>query len=509
MPDAGGAPTTPGEGLELSGTERTLLALLRARPDDRTEEEEVARLSGLEPEQVRGGLQRLRSKHLAVVEEQHAETLLLTAKGRAALERGLPERRLYEELAQLGPIAPADLAARPGWSDDAERSAAIGILRRRGALEEGVPLRLKAGPSIAVGAEEERALRTVGEGHADRKTAGVEGLERRGLVRAEHRSQKRWAASEEGRRLTLAAEGEEPIGALLPSLLASGAWIGRPLRPYDVRASVPYVAGARPNRYLAWLREFEEILVGLGFTEASGPILETEFWNNDVLYMPQDHPARSVHDAISVEGVVGEAPPPELLARVAAAHEGRALPDGSGPFGPGWGLPYDPRIAVRPTLRSQTTAVSARFLAQHPKPPFRAYAVDRNFRPEKLDAQHHIEFWQAEGIVGAAGMDLRHLIGLFRELAEAIGIREMKIRPSYFPFTEPSIEGYVRHPRLGWMEVFPGGLFRPEVLGPLGVEVPVLAWGVGVSRLAMVALGVSDLRELFSDGPEPRAAGSG
>ena len=75
----------------------------------------------------------------------------------------------------------------------------------------------------------------------------------------------------------------------------------------------------------------------------------------------------------------------------------------------------------------------------------------------------------------------------------------MKIRPSYFPFTEPSIEGYVRHPRLGWMEVFPGGLLRPEVLRPLGVEVPVLAWGIGVTRLAMVALGCNDIRELFQD----------
>jgi phenylalanyl-tRNA synthetase alpha chain len=127
------------------------------------------------------------------------------------------------------------------------------------------------------------------------------------------------------------------------------------------------------------------------------------------------------------------------------------------------------------------------------------YSIDRNFRRENLDAQHHLEFWQSEGIVGAPGMNVRHLVGLFRELAEAIGIRELKIRPSYFPFTEPSIEGYVHHPRLGWMEVFPGGLFRPEVLRPLGIDVPVLAWGVGVTRLAMVALGCNDIRELFAD----------
>src|SRR4029077_14443183 len=97
------------------------------------------------------------------------------------------------------------------------------------------------------------------------------------------------------------------------------------------------------------------------------------------------------------------------------------------------------------------------------------------------------------------GVSLRDLVDIFRALAEGIGIRELKIRPSYFPFTEPSIEGYVRHPTLGWIEVFSGGIFRPEVLRPLGVGVPVAAWGIGVTRLAMVSLGVNDIRTLFDD----------
>jgi len=127
------------------------------------------------------------------------------------------------------------------------------------------------------------------------------------------------------------------------------------------------------------------------------------------------------------------------------------------------------------------------------------FSLDRNFRREAVDASHHLEFHQCEGIAGADGMSLRDLIGLFRALAEAIGIRDLKIRPSYFPFTEPSIEGYVRHPRLGWIEVFPGGVFRPEVTRPLGTGVPVIAWGIGIMRLAMVALGCNDIRDLFED----------
>ena len=504
VPDDGPEGGTP---LTLSAPERAVLELLRSASGPPVDEEQVVRGSGLPPDQVRGSLQRLRSKHLAVVQEEHGRTLHLTPRGASAVADGLPERRLLGAIERRGPLAPADLAGE--GLDDAERTAAIGILRRRGLLEDGVPLRLRTGAHAAhVGAEEEAALKELASGGTRAEAAVLASLERRGLVRSEPHTRKRWAASEEGRRLDLGTAGQEPLGALTPSLLASGGWSGRTFRPYDARAAVPFVTGARRNPYLAWLDRFEEVLIGLGFEEAVGPLLETEFWNNDVLFMPQDHPARSIHDALAVEGVAGQLPPPALLARVAAAHEGMPLPGESLPLSPGWGGAYDPAIGRQPVLRSQTTAVSARFLARGPRPPFRMYSIDRNFRRENLDAQHHLEFWQSEGIVGGPGMTVRHLVGLFRELAEAIGIRELKIRPSYFPFTEPSIEGYVRHPRLGWMEVFPGGLFRPEVLRPLGIDVPVLAWGVGITRLAMVALGCNDIRELFADDlDELRGAG--
>ena len=483
----------------LSGPERSVLVALRATEELPIEEEELAARIGIGLDPVRGSLQRLRAKHLVVLDEQHESARRLTPRGDAALARGLPERRFLAALERHGGSLTPEMAAAEGINEE-ERSAAIGILRRRGYLEDGIPFRLRKGPALSAALlPEEVVLKQVANDEEDVDEAIFSALERRGLVRTDRRSIKRWAPSEEGRRLALAAEGEELLGSLTPALLASGAWRERAFRPYDVRAPVPFLTGARPNPFVAWLEEFEEILIGLGFEQAEGPLLETEFWNNDVLYMPQDHPARSIHDALSLEEVRGHLPPADLLARVAAVHDGRPLPGETTPVAPGWGGEYDTSIAARPVLRSQTTAVSAHFLAGHPRPPFRMYSIDRNFRREEVDARHGVEFVQCEGILGEEGTTIRHLVGMFRALAEAIGIRELKIRPSFFPFTEPSIEGYVRHPRLGWMEVFPGGMFRPEVLRPLGIEVPVAAWGIGIGRLALVALGRNDLRELFAD----------
>jgi phenylalanyl-tRNA synthetase alpha chain len=495
-------PDDPGStaaAITLSGPERELLVTLRERSPALASEEELATATGLAPDQLRGSLQRLKSKHLAVVDETHLTRLALTPRGLAAHAAGLPERRLLQALTGgEGALTPDELPEELLKAD--ERSPAIGLLRRYGYLADGVPLRLRpdAPPSTAR-LPDESALETVTKGEAPAEGAGAESLRRRGLVRVERTTVRRWAASDEGRELPMEPGGQPLLGAVTPALLRDGGWEGAVFRPYDVRATVPFVTGARPHPYSTWLRQFEEILVGLGFSEARGPLLETEFWNGDVLFMPQEHPARSIHDVLSVEGVVGHPPASELLEKVAAVHEGRPLPGESHPMSPGWRAPYDRTFAARPVLRSQTTPVSARFLASQPTPPFRVYSLDRNFRRDAVDATHHIEFAQCEGILGEEGVTLRQLVGVFQALTDALGFGELKIRPSYFPFTEPSIEGYVRHPRLGWIEVFPGGLLRPEVLRPLGIRVPVAAWGIGVMRLAMIGLGLDDVRTVYDD----------
>jgi phenylalanyl-tRNA synthetase alpha chain len=149
-------------------------------------------------------------------------------------------------------------------------------------------------------------------------------------------------------------------------------------------------------------------------------------------------------------------------------------------------------------LRSQGTVLSAKQLPKA-KVPGKYFGVVRCFRYDRVDATHLADFYQTEGIVLGEEVNLRTLLGLLKMFAvEVAGAREFKFVPGYFPFTEPSVEAHIRHPELGWFELGGSGIFRPEVTKPLGIEVPVLAWGLGIDRMALVAMGLNDLRDLFT-----------
>jgi len=254
------------------------------------------------------------------------------------------------------------------------------------------------------------------------------------------------------------------------------------------------VSAGKKHAYKQLLLEIKQKLVGMGFAEAHGPLVELEFWNMDALFMAQDHPAREIHDVFQVQDPAkGEILDKKLLEGVRKAHE-KGLAGSKG-----WRYNWDPEISARLVLRSHTTPVSARNLAKGLKPPQRIFCIGRVFRPDEIDWKHFIEFNQCEGIVVDESMSFRELLGYLKEFAlEVFGAKEVKFCPSYFPFTEPSVEMYAKIPGKGWAEVGGAGMFRPEMLAALGVDVPVLAWGLGIDRLAMIKLGLKDIRDLFS-----------
>jgi phenylalanyl-tRNA synthetase alpha chain len=291
------------------------------------------------------------------------------------------------------------------------------------------------------------------------------------------------------------ATTRETVSQLTPELLKDGAWRGKAFRKYNIGLRPARVFGGRKHPYRAFLDEVKTRLVSMGFEEMRGPLVENEFWDMDALFMPQFHPAREIHDVYFVREPRESTPIPEPFARnVARAHE-----NGKGTGSTGWRYPFDPSRARRLVLRSQGTAVSARTMAAGPKIPGKYFSIARCFRYDQVDATHAPDFFQVEGIVLGEDITFRTLLGLLRLFAvEVARAPEVKFLPAYFPYTEPSVEMHAKHPTLGWMELGGAGLFRPEVTLPLGVKVPVIAWGLGLDRMAMTALGLSDIRDLFT-----------
>ena len=293
--------------------------------------------------------------------------------------------------------------------------------------------------------------------------------------------------------------GDE-IGTLTPQMLETGSWKDKAFRSYSVKTPPTRLTPGRSNPYAKFLEDVKDKLVSLGFEEFDGPVVETEFWNCDALFMPQFHSARDIHDSYSI----ADPAQPDGLARIktieepwfsniAAAHE-----SGGATGSRGWNYAFDRDFTRRLVLRSQGTALSAQALPTA-KIPGKYFGIARCFRYDRVDATHLPDFYQTEGIVLGDNVNLRTLLGMLEMFAvEVAGAKEVKYVPGYFPFTEPSVEIHIKHPVLGWFELGGSGIFRPEVTESLGVNVPVAAWGLGIDRMALMALGLNDLRELFT-----------
>ena len=291
--------------------------------------------------------------------------------------------------------------------------------------------------------------------------------------------------------------GDE-TGNLTPEMLESGSWKGTVFRSYNVKVPPTRLVPGRTNPYASFLEDVKDKLASLGFAEFDGPVVETEFWNSDALFMPQFHSARDIHDVYRISSPSGGAALAKAieepwLSNVASAHE-----NGGATGSRGWNYAFDREFTRRLILRSQGTVLSAKTLPKA-EIPGKYFGIVRCFRYDQVDATHLPDFYQTEGIVLGEDVNLRTLLGMLEIFArEVAGAKEVKYVPGYFPFTEPSVEVHIKHPVLGWFELGGSGIFRPEVTESLGVNVPVAAWGIGIDRMALMALGLNDLRDLFS-----------
>lgn len=285
------------------------------------------------------------------------------------------------------------------------------------------------------------------------------------------------------------------IGEITSKMLESGEWKKGTFRGYNISIPPARNIPGRTNPYVSFLESVKDKLCSLGFQEFDGPLVETEFWNGDALFMPQFHAARDIHDAYRIKNPThAKAIEEPYLSNVAKVHE-----NGGNTGSRGWDYQFDRDFTRRLLLRSQGTVLSAHQLHKA-EIPGKYFGIARCFRYDKVDATHLSDFYQTEGIVLGNDVNLKTLLGFLEMFAKEIaGAEEVKYVPGYFPFTEPSIEVHIKHPKLGWFELGGSGIFRPEVTKAMGVDCPVLAWGIGIDRMALMALGLNDLRELFCE----------
>ena len=447
------------------------------------------------------------------VSRQRRLTYTLTELGQVFKAHGTLEERLAVLLKQEGPLTLPEIASRlaveakeigsafgamskAGWA--AMNEAKKAVLAARAELRESGLATIRALFSLFDNREEvsEEEL-SPAQAELISSYSRKRGAEK-GAFRAQEREEVVYALTAGGREAAAQLKGQgvtgEEVGVLTPELLASGAWRTARFRAYNLASPPQRVPMGRKNPYVDFLEELKDKLSSLGFEEFDGPLLETEFWNSDALFMPQFHSARDIHDVYHVKRPThAKAIEQPYLDQVAAAHE-----NGWTTGSLGWRYPFDREFTRRMILRSQGTVLSAKQLPKA-RVPGKYFGVVRCFRYDRVDATHLADFYQTEGIVLGEEVNLRTLLGLLKMFAvEVAGAREFKFVPGYFPFTEPSVEAHIRHPELGWFELGGSGIFRPEVTKPLGIEVPVLAWGLGIDRMALVAMGLNDLRELFT-----------
>ena len=476
--------------------------------EGKTSLSEICEELKLDPSPAMRTLLTLQERGLLKTSEKRKSFFRLTPEGEAYASKGLPERRLVEAVVRLGGTANLEEALKEASLPREAGNIALGWIVRKGwgkiRREKGGTL-VEASRTPGEGKDETLLKLMAEKGEADSQRLEAQGLlntalelKRRNLVEEKVRRFRDVELTEAGWRqageIRLHPEIRPVVTVLTGELIRSGKWREVEFRRYDVSAAPPTLHPGKKHFYLEFLEEVRDILVAMGFEEVWGPYVETEFWNFDVLFQPQDHPAREIHDSYQLKHPrFGRLPSRSLTLKVGKTHE-----DGWRTGSKGWNYKWNPEVARRLVMRSQTTAVSVRQLSARQNPPVKVFCLSRVFRPDVLDAKHSMEFHQCDGIMGDWGLNLKHLLGFFEEFCGALGFKEVKFRPGYFPFTEPSVEVFVKHPTLGWVEVAGSGVFRPEVTLPLGASFPVLAWGAGIGRLAMVKLGIGDIRELHT-----------
>ncbi len=465
------------QGLEqLSEIERQALMVI---DDSEKNAEDISELSSLNIDSARRAIAWLSEKGFVKINEKPRTVLSLTEKGKISLEKGMPENIFLEALEKLNGEATFDELQKESNLDKKEFTAALGINKKN------VFIIIAQGRISLTGVAKEQetfdlrnSLRDVVDGNKVKKEIALDLLQR-GLIERKEIVE---------RTVSINQKGIDAQKLLKDKKIK---------RVYDVEAPVPRILAGKKQPYMQFVQKLRQKMVNLGFEEMKPQLIVPEFYNFDVLYQPQNHPARTWTDTYQLKKpAFGKLNNKKAVEGIRAAHE-----NGGKSKSKGWRYKWDPKIASKLMPTAHGTTFDAMELCKPCKVPGKYFVIARTFRPDVLDATHLVEFNQMDGFIIGEKLNFRHLLGMLELLAtEVAGATKIRFFPDYYPFTEPSVQLSAYKPGFGWVEFAGAGIFRPEMLENLGYgkNVRAIAWGAGIDRLAMMKLGITDIRNLFS-----------
>lgn len=480
---------------KLSPLERKIIPFLNF------EMKEIIKKSNLDSTSLQRALNFLEKKGVIELSKKAKKIVDLGTNGIYYKKNHLPERKLIMSIESHNSIS-LEEAKKISKLSENEFRVSLGILKNKKLIE------IKNGKIQLIAAKDELMRKTPEEKLIEilpidleilnkENLQVLEGLKKRkDILEIKEKNVIDFSLTEIGKHLAGQNIKTDLIEELTPEIIKT--WNrSKKFRSYDIQSQVPAIYGGKKHFVNQSIEYGKKIWLELGFKEMTGPLMDISFWPFDALFTPQDHPAREMQDTFFIKDTEGKLPDKEIVAKVKKAHETGV--EGS----KGWGYEWTEKDAKKVVLRTHTTGISARTLSSLKKSdlPAKYFIIDKVFRNETVDWSHGFEFNQTEGIVIDKNLTFRHLLGYLKEFYKKMGFEKIKFIPSYFAYTEPSVEVKVYHEeRKQWLELGGAGILRPEVTIPLlGKDVQVLAWGQGFDRIIMDYYKIKDLREMYSN----------
>lgn len=538
--------------MELPATQWNVLRQL-ARLGRPAQIVELAQQLGLDQSPILAACMALQDAGFVRIEEAPYEELRLDEEGTryapvgtsgeaAGVAAALPERIIVGVLRSLGgQCRLTDIPKHCELTQEQVGQSLRWLKERNWAVKAGDVLRLTDADPTGVDQPQpdERLLAALAGGRrAARDELEAEGVplddalrllqKRKGFLSIKPRVRRSACLTDAGRNAAHTATSRSVVTQLTPELLADGGWRNVDLQPYDVTLAAKKLYPGKEHPFQRTLDRVRRVFLEMGFEEIVSPWVESSFWDFDALFQPQDHPARDMQDTFYVARPDHcQLPDEALVERVRATHE-----NGGTTGSTGWQYRWSRDLAHKPVLRTHTTAATMRALAAHANrsvgthgrgdvgtsgeasratgpnghtcprahaiPPGKYFIIGPVFRRETADYKHLPVFHQVDGIIVDKHASLATLVGTLTAFYGKMGFPKVKVVPSFFPYTEPSAEVHLyMESRRDWVEMGGSGIFRPEVTLPVGITDRVLAWGLGLERLAMLIHGLDAIGDLY------------